>query len=124
MFVEFNPNPRKKTVDDCIIRAISIFTGKSWGQIYTELCAEGLEECDWPNMNYIWMKYLERLGLRQHLIPNLCPNCYTVRDFCHMYNRGAYILGTGSHVIAVIDGDYYDIWDSGDEVPVYYWTSE
>ena len=25
------------------------------------------------------------------------------------------------HVIAVENGDYYDNWDSGDEVPIYYW---
>ena len=27
----------------------------------------------------------------------------------------------GGHVVAVEDGNYYDIWDSGDEVPTYYW---
>ena len=28
------------------------------------------------------------------------------------------------NVIAVIDGDYYDSWDSGNEVPIYYWKQE
>ena len=25
------------------------------------------------------------------------------------------------HVVAVIDGNYYDTWDSGDKIPIYYW---
>jgi hypothetical protein len=27
-------------------------------------------------------------------------------------------------VVAVVDGDYYDTWDCGDEVPVYYFERE
>ena len=27
-------------------------------------------------------------------------------------------------VVALIDGDWWDAWDSGDEVPVYYWQKE
>jgi len=34
------------------------------------------------------------------------------------------ILATGTHVIAVGDGNYYDTWDSGQEVPIYYWRKE
>ena len=32
-----------------------------------------------------------------------------------------YLIGTGSHAVAVIDGDYYDSWDSGNEIPAYFW---
>ena len=34
---------------------------------------------------------------------------------------GRYILATGEHVVAIENGDYYDTWDSGDEIPIYYW---
>lgn len=27
-------------------------------------------------------------------------------------------------MVSVVDGDYYDAWDSGKEVPVYYWHKE
>jgi hypothetical protein len=33
-------------------------------------------------------------------------------------------VGTGTHVVAVIDGDYYDAWDSGNEVIDRYFTRE
>ena len=28
------------------------------------------------------------------------------------------------HVVTVQDGKYYDTWDSGNEIPVYYWEKE
>jgi hypothetical protein len=34
------------------------------------------------------------------------------------------MLATGTHVVAVIDGNYYDTWDSGDEVPIALWKKE
>lgn len=121
MFIEYNPNPDRKTIDDCVIRAICKATGKDWETVYIELMHEGLSHHDWPNKNYIWYGYLNRNGFEQHLLPNYCPTCFTVRDFCDLYKHGVYILATGEHVITVVDGNYYDTWDSGDEVPVYVW---
>ncbi len=119
MYIYYNPNPDKKLVDDCIIRAICMVTGKSWEYIYTDLYAEGLKEHDWPWKNYIWGGYLKKKGFEQFLIPDTCPYCYTVRQFAKDNREGAYILATGSHVVAVINGNWYDTFDSGDEVPAY-----
>ena len=121
MYIEFNPNPDRKLVDDCVIRAICKLTGKDWERVYTELFAEGLEVHDWPWKNYVWGNYLLRHGFEQSLIPNTCPRCFTVKDFCASYPTGSYLLAIGDHVVTVIDGNYYDTWDSGNEVPVYYW---
>ena len=50
------------------------------------------------------------------------PTTYaTVQDFCRENQNGTFILATGSHVVTVIDGDYYDAWDSGREVPTSVW---
>lgn len=38
-----------------------------------------------------------------------------------MYPRGRYIVGTGNHAVAVVDGDYYDSWDSGNEILSFFW---
>ena len=35
--------------------------------------------------------------------------------------EGVYVVGLDSHVVAVIDGIYIDTWDSGNEIPIYYW---
>lgn len=53
-------------------------------------------------------------------LPDTCPACYTLERFCKDFPVGTYLVATGSHVIAVIDGDYYDTFDSGNEVVTYY----
>lgn len=119
-YVYFNNNPRGKHVGDCVIRALSIVTDESWDDTFWALCNLGFNEADMPSSNAIWSKYLRQLGQGRKALPDDCPDCYTVRDFCEQYRRGKYILATGSHAVAVINGNYYDAWDSGDEVPQYY----
>lgn len=121
MYITYNPNPKRKLTDDCVVRAICRVTGKSWYDIYYELCAEGAEVCDYFWKNYVWGRYLTKIGYEPFLLPNTCPDCFTIRDFCELYPNGTFILATGGHVVAVIDGNYYDTSDSGDDVPVYYW---
>lgn len=110
-----------KRVGDCVIRAISKLTGRDWESTYLGIMTAGFELCDMPSSNNVWAAYLKRLGYRRNVIPDTCPNCYTVRDFCLDNPRGIFLLATGSHVVTVVDGDYFDAWDSGDEVPIYYW---
>jgi hypothetical protein len=103
------------------VRAIAIATQQSWKKVYRDLCREGEIECELPNSNHVWGLYLNDLSFQQFLLPESCPMCITVRAFCERYPEGVYIIGTGSHAVAVMNGDYYDAWDSGDEVPSYFW---
>ena len=122
MFIQANSNPVNKLVDDCVIRALSIIMDKPWLFIYDELSDLGREMYEPSISNNVWSKYLFMNGFKRHIIPNTCPDCYSVRRFCLDHPYGEYVLATGSHVIAVIDGNYYDTWDSGDEVPIYYFN--
>ena len=79
---------------------------------------------DIPSSNDVWSSYLSTRGFKRYVIPSNCPDCYTIREFVEDYPQGTYILATGTHVIAVKDGNYYDTWDSGDEMPIYYWKKE
>lgn len=122
-FVFYNPNPKQKmTAIDCTVRAITLAEDSDWETEYIGLAIEGAVLGDMPSANTTWHSYLRRKGYRRGTIPNTCPDCYTIRDFAEDNPRGVFILGTGSHVVTVIDGNYYDTWDSGDETPVYYWT--
>lgn len=121
-YIYYNPNPLDETVDDCVVRAICVLTDTDWYYTYTQLSIEGFIYGNWGNYNKVWSSYLRKLGYIRMIIPNTCPDCYSVKDFCKEYPKGKYLLATGSHVVAVIDGNYYDTWDSGNEVPIYYWT--
>lgn len=118
MYVSFNANPSNSRVGDCVIRAISKATGKSWEDVYLGVCIYGLMLHDMPSANHVWGDYLESLGFERSVIPN---RKYTVREFAEDHPRGSYILAISGHVVACVDGDWYDTWDSGDEIPVYFW---
>jgi len=120
-YIYFNPTPSGKRVGDCVIRAVGKLTEQDWETTYLEIAMAGFELCDMPSSNSVWAAYLKRKGYKRRVIPDTCPNCYTVRDFCRDYPHGRFLLATGSHVVAVVNGDYFDAWDSGDEVPVYFW---
>lgn len=123
-FVAFNSNPMNKRVGDCVIRAISFVTDRTWDDTYLELLTKGYVMKDMPSSNNVWTAYLKDLGFKRHIIPDTCPECYRVKDFVNAHKKGTYILATGTHVIAVKDGNFYDTWDSGDEIPIYYFEKE
>ena len=120
MYVEFNPNPCKRSTGDWVVRAIAKILGITWKQAYVELTEQGLKDCDIISSNEVWGNFLKNNGFKRYLIPDTCPNCYTVNDFCKDHPYGEYVLATGNHVVAVVDGSYYDAWDSGREVPIFY----
>lgn len=106
------------------MRAFAIATDSDWDTAYLKLVLRGYVMHDMPSSNAVWDTQLLNEGFRREVIPNTCPNCYTVRDFCEDHPIGTFVLGTGTHAVAVIDGDYYDAWDSGDEIPTYFYRKE
>ena len=123
-FRYYNPNPERSDVGDCVIRAICRITGRSWRDVYAGIAAQGYFDYDMPSGNAVWGEYLQKHGFRRRVAPDTCPVCYTVKDFCEDHPSGEYIVATGTHVVAVVDGDYYDTWDSGDKIVEYFWTKE
>jgi len=124
MFIQTNPNPQQNLVGDCVIRAISLATEKDWEQVFIELSLQGFVMKDMPSSNSVWGAYLMSQGFKRYVIPNTCPDCYTIRDFCNDYPTGTYLVATGTHVVAIKDGNYLDTWDSGNEIPIYYFRKE
>lgn len=100
-----------------MIRGLTILLDSTWDEIYDDLYYVGKEMCDMPSSNEVWDEYLRTRGWNR----SACPNCRSVIEFCRNHPYGRYLLATGSHVIAVINGDYYDIGDSGSEIPIYYY---
>lgn len=122
-YVYYNPNPvGSSRVGDCAVRAISKVLGISREDAYTKLAVNAFRMADMPSSNNVIASVLRMNGFYRENLPDLCPDCYTIRKFARDNPVGTYVLGTGNHVVAVIDGNYFDSWDSGDEIPQYFWT--
>lgn len=120
MFIKFNDNPCGKTTGDCVVRAISIVENTPWRKVYLALCVEGYEECTFGDDNKTWEGYLKSLGYRRFSIPD--TKGYKLSDFADTHKTGKYVVGTGSHAVAVVDGNIIDSWDCSDETPLYYFS--
>lgn len=122
MYVYYNPNPDGKSVGDCTVRAICKALDLTWEEAYLWIVLYGLIIHDMPSGNRVWGDFLKSRGFKKYNITDTCPDCYTVKDFCFDHKAGTFVLGIGDHVVTVVDGDYFDSWDSGNEVPAYFYA--
>ena len=120
----FQNNPTGRSVGDCTVRAVSAALGIDWETAYALMVNNGFLMGDMPSGNAVWGSVLRQRGFSRKAIPNTCPDCYTIGAFAEDHPEGVFVVGTGNHVAAVIDGEILDAWDSSDEVPVYYWQKE
>ena len=121
MWVEYNPNPCGRRVGDCAVRALTKALNVTWEEAYQMIADNGYQMCDMPSSDSVWGAVLRQNGFYREGIPNFCPDCYTIRDFARDNPVGTYVLGTGSHVVCVVNGNWFDSWDSGSEIPQYFW---
>lgn len=124
MWVYANPNPCRQEEPDCVVRAIALATGQEWDEVHWDLCTLSHIHCTMPSVNWLWGLYLKACGFEKFLLPESCPECITVREFAKRYPRGTYVIGTGTHAVAVISGNWYDAWDSGGETPTYFYRKK
>lgn len=124
MYIYANPNPVGKVTDDCTVRTMSIILSMPWEQAYMELCSKGLMLYDMPNRDVTLFSYLRGKGFKKHTLPDICPSCYSIKDFCKEYPKGEFVVLTANHAVPVIDGNYLDAVDSGNEIVSYYWEKE
>lgn len=120
MWRRFQPNPFNISTSDCTVRAVCAVTGLDWRTAHRILCELSGELGEMPDRNRSWWAFLRAIGFTQFRLIDTCPDCYTVADFARDHPHGRYILGPHEHAVAVIDGDWWDSWDSGGTVPTYY----
>lgn len=121
MWIKYNPNPAGRLVGDCAVRAMSAALGIDWEEAYNLITDAGYNMGDMPSSNSVWGAVLRQNGFYRTAVPNTCPDCYTAADFAQDHPRGVFVLGFGTHVATVIDGNIYDSWNSSNEIPQYFW---
>lgn len=120
-WIEFNNNPVGRKVGDCAVRAISKALNMGWEASYITLAINGMSMGDIMNANSVWGATLRQHNFYRKSLPDTCPACYTVEDFCADNPEGVFVLGTGDHAVTCINGDWYDSFDSGREIPQFVW---
>jgi hypothetical protein len=111
-------------VGDCAIRAVAKALNTDWESAYLMIAMNGFAMGDIMSSNNVWGSVLRQHGFYRYIVPNECPDCYTLKDFCAEHPKGLFVVGMNNHVATVENGDYFDAWDSGDELVNYYWTKE
>lgn len=124
MWEYFNPNPVKAGgVGDCAVRAIAKALGITWEQAYVRLAMNGYLMGDIPNSDLVWGSVLRQEGFHREMIPNTCPDCYTIAQFLEENPSGLFVIKSQDHVATAENGILFDSWDSTMNVPIYYWTN-
>lgn len=121
MYEYYNPNPVTDRAGDCSVRAIAKALGITWEEAYTKLTANGFQMGDIMSSDIVIGSVLRQNGFRREIIPNTCPECYTVADFCRDNLTGTFVIKSDGHVATVIDGTLYDTWNSSKNVAIYFW---
>lgn len=121
MWIKYNANPVANRVEDCAIRAVAVALDISWEYAFDLIAKNAKEMGNVMHSNAVFGSVLRQHGFKRFIVPNSCPDCYSLIDFCMDNPEGVYVVGLDSHVVAVVDGNYIDTWDSGNEIPIYYW---
>lgn len=109
MYVYFNNNPWKRSVNDCVIRAISLAENKSWDKVYDELSILAKDEAILLDDITFVDNYLDKKYKR------ICYKCkgerITVKEFIKENKRGTYLITMQGHITCVINGILFDTWN-------------
>lgn len=128
----YNAHPKNKITGDCVIRAICTAMGRPYNEVYEELFRYSLKCGYMLNDKKCYERYLEEQGWRKHKQPRKDDNTkYTGEEFCrevkeYTFNYPDHIIAHigGHHLVAIIYGKVYDIWNSTDGCIGNYWTKE
>lgn len=118
-FQYYQPNKLdlKDEYGDCTIRALSKALNVTWLEAFNKTIPLCQEYQLMPNYMFFARSAKETakaLGLEHHSISTKKGTKRpTVDSFAKDHPTGRFICKVAHHVVAVVDGKYYDTWDSG-----------
>lgn len=126
-FEYYQPNKKdiKDKYGDCVVRALTKVMDKDWVTVYDELSPIAREIQTMPSCKPAYEEYLRRCGFVYKGISNKKGSKRpTVDSFARDNKVGVYYLNVANHCVAVVDGKYFDTWDSGRKSVYGYWIKE
>lgn len=119
-------NPFNKINGDCVVRAVSVFLGITWGQCIREMTECGLKKGLIVNDPENIANYLAEKGIKKQKMPRRLDNTrYTASEFCkELAQEGKrYLLSLANHETVVVNKKVWDIWDCTKKSVGNYWIN-
>lgn len=113
-WLAYNPNPQLNKTTDCTIRAYCAAEGIDWEIAYGIACDKGKELALMPNDDKTVHEILENYFGYEYVKLTKDEKC-TVKEFAIDHTKGRFILNCTHHLVTVVDGEYWDSWDSGEK---------
>ena len=111
---EYNPNPKKKNVGDCSLRAYCAAFGWTWEEAFEKSSEIAKDEAIMMDTHKTCEKVMEGEGyVLDEEFKKSKRKDLTVNEFALTHSYGTYFLNTHGHLLCVKDGEYWDSWDSG-----------
>ena len=113
---EYNPNPKERNIGDCTIRSYCAAFGLSWDKAFDIASKVAKEESSM--IQYVADKVLVEefncfVDEKYNKKTVKGKDRITVNEFAMSHPYGTYILHVPKHQVTVINGIYWDSWDSG-----------
>ena len=124
-FKYYQPNDKdlKGQNGDCVVRALTKVLNKEWLKVFDDLVPIAREIQASISMKIVYETYLTNNGFKYTGISNKKGSKRpTVDSFAKDHPTGTYYINVANHCVAIVDGIYYDIWDSGNCCIYGYWA--
>lgn len=115
MYKHYNANAVNKYEDDCVIRAISCATGKSWDYVYDYLSDIAQYEGTLLDKREFVINYLNRTYQRLDGIQG------TVGQVSGMFPNNTLLITMRSHITCSKNGVIYDTFDCRERQAEFAW---
>ena len=89
-WINYNPNPKNSAAIDCSVRAICKALDLDWDTAFLVLMAKAYEMKNVPSANSVWGAVLRDHGFSREILPNTCPQCYTLEQYLNPVPIPAY----------------------------------
>lgn len=114
--------PNDHVCGDCGIRAVAKAIGCTWEDSLTTLYNTAIKMKEAPGSCDNITETLKPYGFKWVAIkPKTGEKRPTVSDFAKSHEKGVYICRVSGHVVCARNGNYFDIWDSGEKSLYGYW---
>lgn len=115
MYRFYNANAINRYTDDCVIRAISCATNKSWDYVYDYMSDLAQYEGTLFDKRDFVINYLNNTFHRLYGVYG------TIGEVSGMYPNSTLLITTDGHIVCSKNGTIYDTFDCRDREVEYVW---